>query len=72
MMMAYDPHSWTRGETISSALLNHMEQGIAAAQAAADRAQDARELRAAFDLLAGQVRAEIRALDARLNQLENA
>lgn len=68
--MSYSPHTWTTGETISSSLLNHIELGIEAAQAAADRAQDARELRAAFDMLAGQTQAAIRELDRRVKALE--
>lgn len=70
-MASYTPHAWIRGETIASALLNHMEQGIQAAQEAADKAQDAQELRAAFDMLANQTRAAIRDLDKRLSALEN-
>lgn len=70
-MASYTPHTWIRGETIASALLNHMEQGIQAAQEAANKAQDAQELRAAFDMLADQTRAAIRDLDKRLSALEN-
>lgn len=69
--MAYTPHTWTRKETIASSLLNNMEQGIAAAQEAADKAQSASDLRAAFDMLSSQTRAAIRDLDKRLTALEN-
>jgi len=31
--MAYNPHTWVHKETITASLLNHMEQGIAAAGA---------------------------------------
>jgi hypothetical protein len=67
----YVPHTWIRGETIAATLLNHMEQGIQAAQEAANKAQDAQEMRAAFDMLANQTRAAIRDLDKRLSALEN-
>lgn len=70
--MPYTPHTWTTRETIATTLLNHMEQGIQAAQAAAEKAQDAQELRAAFDMLTNQTRAAIRELDERLSALENA
>jgi len=71
-MAAYTPHTWTSHETIATSLMNHIEQGIQAAQAAADKAQDATELRAAFDLLASQTRAAIRDLEKRLAALENS
>lgn len=70
--MEYTPHTWVRGETLYSSLLNHMELGIQAAQAAADKAQDATELRAAFDMLASQTQAAIRDLEKRLAALENS
>lgn len=66
----YTPHTWTRGETITSALLNHMEAGIEAAQAAADRAGSAQETRAALDLMNTQVQAALRDLEKRLAALE--
>ena len=71
-MVPYPPYAWVPHEEIKSSLLNHMEQGIQAAQETADKAQYATELRAAFDMLAGQVRAAIRDLDKRLSALENS
>lgn len=70
--MAYTPHTWTTGETITSALLNRIEQGIKAAQDAADRAQNAEELRAALDLMVSATQAAIRDLDKRVKALEDA
>ena len=69
--MAYTPHTWKKKEVIASELLNEMEQGIAAAQEAADKAQSASELRVAFDMLSSQTGAAIRDLDKRLTALEN-
>lgn len=70
--MAYTKHTWVPRETISSARLNAMEDGIEAAHALAENAQDAQELWAAFGLLETQAMAAIRDLDARLAALEAA
>lgn len=70
-MAKYVPHVWTKKETIASSLLNNMEQGIADAHEAAAKAQNATELRLAFDMLYSQTRAAIRELDKRLTALEN-
>lgn len=69
--MPYNAHTWVRGETISSALLNNMEQGIKAAQDLAEKANDAAELRAAFNMLASQTRAMVRELEERITALES-
>lgn len=69
-MATYTPHSWTSHELITSALLNNMEQGIKTAQDTANKAADAQELRAAFDMLAETMQAAIRNLDKRLSALE--
>ena len=70
--MAYEAHTWVRGEVISSEKLNRIEQGIEDASAAAVMAKDMQEMRAAFDLLSVQTRALIRALDERVTTLEGA
>ena len=70
--MAYPAHNWGYKEMIDHELLNNMEQGIAEAHEKAERAQDAEELRAAFDLLSSQMSAAIRELDRRLTILENS
>ena len=69
--MAYTPHGWKTKETIATERMNAIEQGIQAASEAAEKAADAGELRAAFDILESQTRAAIRALEARITALEN-
>ena len=69
-MATYTPHTWTSHELIAASLLNNMEQGIKTAQDTANKAMDAQELRAAFDMLAETMQAAIRDLDKRLAALE--
>lgn len=69
-MAKYTPHNWTRGETIASSLLNHMETGIEAAQAAADTAANAQEITTLMNYIATQNQALIRAMESRITALE--
>jgi hypothetical protein len=69
--VAYTKHTWVSKEKITASLLNNMEAGIEAAHKAAAEAQDATELRAAFDLLSKNTSAMIRQLDARITALES-
>ncbi len=71
-METYDPHAWSSHELIAATLLNHMEQGIKTAQDTANKAMEAQELRAAFDMLAETTQASIRELYKRLEALEQA
>ena len=75
--MAYTKHTWVSNEVISATLLNHIEEGIEAAQNAADAA-DAKAAKAksqsaetaALELTITQLQAEIRKLQERVTTLE--
>jgi len=71
MAATYTPHTWTTHETIATERMNAIEQGIKTAQDTANKAEEATELRAAFDMLADQVRAELRDLKKRVTIIEN-
>jgi len=75
--MAYSKHTWVSNEVISATLLNHIEEGIEAAQNAADaadakanKAKNQSAEAAALELTITQMQAEIRKLQERVTTLE--